>query len=73
MKGANILCAIQLLISWHKLLNVLWPEAKIGYWTRYRQKVFYYDIDMEHTLTPEDLGKIEKEMSRIVKEKFTDY
>ncbi len=23
---------------------------------------------MEHTLTPEDLGKIEKEMSRIVKE-----
>ena len=31
-------------------------------------KGFYYDIDMEHTLTPEDLGKIEKEMSRIVKE-----
>ena len=31
-------------------------------------KGFYYDIDMEHTLTPEDLTKIEKEMSRIVKE-----
>lgn len=27
---------------------------------------FYYDIDMEHTLTPEDLPKIEKEMKRIV-------
>ena len=31
-------------------------------------KGFYYDIDMERTLTPEDLTKIEKEMSRIVKE-----
>ncbi|MCQ6558665.1 threonine--tRNA ligase [Paenibacillus mendelii] len=29
---------------------------------------FYYDIDMEQSLTPEDLTKIEKEMERIVKE-----
>ncbi|TGB04096.1 threonine--tRNA ligase [Halobacillus salinus] len=29
---------------------------------------FYYDIDMEHSLTPEDLPKIEKEMQRIVDE-----
>ncbi|MCT1903438.1 threonine--tRNA ligase [Oceanobacillus sojae] len=29
---------------------------------------FYYDIDMEHSLTPEDLPKIEKEMKRIVDE-----
>ncbi|WP_068773339.1 threonine--tRNA ligase [Paenibacillus sp. FJAT-26967] len=29
---------------------------------------FYYDIDIENPLTPEDLGKIEKEMSRIVSE-----
>ncbi len=29
---------------------------------------FYYDIDLEHSLTPEDLGKIEKEMARIVNE-----
>lgn len=29
---------------------------------------FYYDIDMEHKLTPEDLPKIEKEMKRIVEE-----
>ncbi|MFD0960322.1 threonine--tRNA ligase [Paenibacillus chungangensis] len=27
---------------------------------------FYYDIDMEQSLTPEDLVKIEKEMNRIV-------
>ncbi|QHW30703.1 threonine--tRNA ligase [Paenibacillus rhizovicinus] len=29
---------------------------------------FYYDIDMDETLTAEDLEKIEKEMERIVKE-----
>jgi threonyl-tRNA synthetase len=29
---------------------------------------FYYDIDLEISLTPEDLGKIEKEMERIVQE-----
>ena len=29
---------------------------------------FYYDIDMEHQLTPDDLAKIEKEMKHIVKE-----
>ncbi|MGP4108351.1 threonine--tRNA ligase [Virgibacillus sp. L01] len=29
---------------------------------------FYYDMDMEHTLTPEDLPKIEKEMKRIIEE-----
>ncbi|CAG7613539.1 Threonine--tRNA ligase 1 [Paenibacillus solanacearum] len=29
---------------------------------------FYYDIDMDNSLTPEDLAKIEKEMERIVQE-----
>ena len=45
----------------------LLPEAKLAIGPAI-DKGFYYDIDMEHTLTPEDLGKIEKEMSRIVKE-----
>lgn len=45
----------------------LWPEAKLAIGPAI-DKGFYYDIDMEHTLTPEDLGKIEKEMSLIVKE-----
>lgn len=45
----------------------LWPEAKLAIGPAI-YKGFYYDIDMEHTLTPEDLTKIEKEMSRIVKE-----
>ena len=29
---------------------------------------FYYDLDSEHTFTPEDLTAIEKEMSKIVKQ-----
>lgn len=29
---------------------------------------FYYDIDMEHSLTPEDLPAIEKEMGKIINE-----
>ena len=29
---------------------------------------FYYDIDMEQSLTPEDLPKIEKEMKKIINE-----
>lgn len=29
---------------------------------------FYYDLDMDHSLTPEDLVKIEKEMNRIIGE-----
>lgn len=45
----------------------LWTEAKLAIGPAI-DKGFYYDIDMEHILTPEDLGKIEKEMSRIVKE-----
>ena len=45
----------------------LWPKAKLAIGPAI-DKGFYYDIDMEHTLTPEDLTKIEKEMSRIVKE-----
>lgn len=45
----------------------LWPEAKLAIGPAI-DKGFYYDIDMEHTLTPEDLTKIEKEMSCIVKE-----
>ena len=45
----------------------LWPNAKLAIGPAI-DKGFYYDIDLEENLTPEDLGKIEKEMSRIVKE-----
>lgn len=45
----------------------LWPEAKLAIGPAI-ENGFYYDIDMEHVLVPEDLAKIEKEMQRIVKE-----
>lgn len=32
---------------------------------------FYYDLDMEESITPEDLPKIEKEMQRIIDENLT--
>ena len=35
----------------------LWPEAKLAIGPAI-DKGFYYDIDMEHTLTPEDLGNL---------------
>ena len=31
---------------------------------------FYYDIDMDHRLSPEDLEKIEEEMNKIIEEDF---
>ena len=31
---------------------------------------FYYDFDLDHTFTPEDLSGIEKEMARIASEKI---
>ncbi len=45
----------------------LWPEAKptIG---PVVDEGFYYDFDIDHNFTPEDLEKIELEMKKIVKE-----
>ena len=45
----------------------LWSDAQLAIGPAI-ENGFYYDIDMEHKLVPEDLPKIEAEMSRIVKE-----
>ena len=45
----------------------LWPDAQLAIGPAI-ENGFYYDIDMEHKLVPEDLPKIEAEMRRIVKE-----
>lgn len=44
----------------------LWPDAKLAIGPAIEDG-FYYDIDMEHTLSEEDFRKIEKEMKKIVK------
>jgi threonyl-tRNA synthetase len=43
----------------------IWPEAKLAIGPSI-ENGFYYDIDMEHKITEEDLLKIQKEMKRII-------
>ncbi len=52
----------------------LWPEAKLVYGPPV-ENGFYYDIDLEHSLTPDDFKRIEAKMKEIVKEArpFTRY
>ena len=45
----------------------LYPDAKLGIGPPI-DNGFYYDFDVETPFTPEDLGRIDKEMQRIVKE-----
>ncbi|KXU37915.1 threonine--tRNA ligase [Cephaloticoccus primus] len=45
----------------------LFPEAKLDIGPA-TESGFYYDIDLEHKLSAEDLGRIEDEMRKIVKE-----
>ena len=49
----------------------LWPEAKflVGPPISRPYIGFYYDIDLDATLGPDDLEKITKEMKKVVKEK----
>ena len=44
----------------------IWPEAKLAIGPAI-DNGFYYDIDLEHKFTDEDLKKIEKEMKKIMK------
>ncbi len=52
----------------------LWPETKLVYGPPIEDG-FYYDIDLDKRLTPDDFPRIEAEMSRIVQEDrpFTRY
>ena len=45
----------------------LYPEAKFAIGPSI-ENGFYYDIDLDHRLTMEDLEKLEKEMKKIAKE-----
>ncbi|MGM8215565.1 threonine--tRNA ligase [Bacillaceae bacterium W0354] len=45
----------------------LYPKVKLGVGPVI-ENGFYYDLDMEESLTPEDLPKIEKEMKKIANE-----
>ena len=63
-------------IFWHTSTHImaqaikrLFPEAKLGTGPAV-ENGFYYDIDLDYKLTPEDLEKLEAEMKKIVKEEL---
>ena len=45
----------------------IWPDCKLAIGPS-TDKGFYYDIDLEHRLTEDDLGRIEKVMAEIIAE-----
>jgi threonyl-tRNA synthetase len=47
-------------------IQKIWPDARFGIGPTI-ESGFYYDIALSHTLAPEDLPKIEKEMRNIIK------
>ncbi len=47
-------------------IQKIWPQAKFGIGPTIEDG-FYYDVDLEVKLTPEDLPKIEAEMTKIIK------
>jgi threonyl-tRNA synthetase len=54
----------------HVLANAIlriWPEAQFAAGPPVDQG-FYYDVDLGHRITPEDFGRIEKEMTAIISE-----
>lgn len=52
----------------------LWPQTRLVYGPPVEDG-FYYDIDLDHRLTPDDFARIEAKMNEIVKEDrpFTRY
>lgn len=47
----------------------IWPEAKLAIGPA-MDNGFYYDIDMEHRITEQDLLKIQKEMKKIIQANY---
>lgn len=63
-------------IYWHSSAHLmahavkrLWPKAKLGIGPPIEDG-FYYDIDLDRPITPEDFPLIEKEMEKIVAEGY---
>ena len=48
----------------------LWPDAQFAAGPPV-ENGFYYDVDLQHRITPEDFGQIEAEMKKVIKENQT--
>jgi threonyl-tRNA synthetase len=64
-------------VFWHSSAHLmaqaikrLYPEAQLGIGPPIDDG-FYYDIDLDYKISPEDFEKIENEMAKIVDENFT--
>ena len=49
-----------------KAISQIWPEVKLTIGPAV-DNGFYYDIDLNHAITPEDFAKIEEKMNEIIK------
>jgi threonyl-tRNA synthetase len=47
-------------------IKQLWPDAQLGFGP-HTEDGFYYDIELEHRISPEDFEKIEDRMREVVK------
>lgn len=47
----------------------LWPEVKLAIGPAIKDG-FYYDVDLDHKITDDDLKKIQKEMKKIIKANY---
>jgi threonyl-tRNA synthetase len=63
-------------VFWHSSAHLMaqaikriYPEAQLGIGPPIADG-FYYDIDLDYTITPDDFEKIEKEMAKIVDEDY---
>ncbi len=63
-------------VFWHTSAHImalavkrLFPDVKVAIGPAI-ENGFYYDFDLEHRFTPDDLEKIENEMKKIVKENY---
>src|SRR2546421_11356177 len=45
----------------------IWPDAQFAAGPPV-ENGFYYDVDLEHRISPEDFPKIEEEMKKVIKE-----
>ena len=51
-------------------IKQLWPDTKMAIGPVI-DKGFYYDVDLDHTLTEEDIAKLEERMHKLAEQNYT--
>lgn len=66
IRKAKKLFGILHLTLWGQAIKHIWPQAQLTIGPAI-DNGFYYDIDLDYTITPDDYDRIEAEMRKIVK------